>query len=123
MEQESVRTTRPADANVEVARGLLQAYLDQDRARAESLLADELTFTSPQDDHIDRPAYFQRCFPTAARLNRQTLLHAVALDEQDVVIAYEYELQTGERYRNTEIITVRNGKAVQIQVFFGGKVS
>lgn len=27
-------------------------YLSQDRAAAERLLADDLTFTSPQDDHI-----------------------------------------------------------------------
>ena len=50
-------------------------------------------------------------------------MHAAALDEHDVVIAYEYEPQNGERYRNTEIITVLDGKAVQIQVFFGGRIS
>ncbi len=110
------------DGNIEVARSLLQAYLDQDRARAERLLAEDLTFTSPQDDRINRQAYFDRCFPTADRLRSQTLLHAVALDEHNVVIAYEYELQTGERHRNTEIITIRGGKATEIQVFFGGKV-
>ncbi len=112
-----------SDANVEVARSLLQAYIDQDRPRAETLLADELTFTSPQDDHIDRAAYFDRCFPTADHFSSQTLLHAVALDEHDVVIAYEYELHGGERFRNTEIITVSRGQATEIQVFFGGKVS
>ena len=108
------------DANVEVARGLLAAYRDQDRARAETLVADELTFTSPQDDHIDRHAYFEQCFPTADRFTSQTLLYAVALDDDSVLIAYEYALQNGERYRNVEIITVDHGKAVRIQVFFGG---
>lgn len=37
-------------------------------------------------------------------------------------ILYEYELKTGDRYRNTEFITVREGKIVEIQVFFGGIV-
>ena len=35
---------------------------------------------------------------------------------------YEYELRTGTRHRNTELITVRNGKIVEVQVFFGGAV-
>lgn len=118
-----MNTSQDVDANVEVARSLLQAYRDQDRSRAESLLSDELTFTSPQDDHIDRQAYFDQCFPTSSRFASQTLLHAVALDEHDVLIAYEYELHNGERYRNTEIITVSHGRASQIQVFFGGRVS
>jgi hypothetical protein len=33
------------------------------------------------------------------------------------------ELRNGERYRNTEIITVHDGKASEIQVFFGGQVA
>ncbi len=113
----------PNESNVQVARDLLQAYLDQDRTRAEMLLADELTFTSPQDDHIDRRAYLDQCFPTADRLTSQTLMYAAELDEHNVVIAYEYELRTGARHRNVEIITVRDGQAVEIQVFFGGEVT
>jgi hypothetical protein len=107
---------------VAVARKLLKAYVEQDRVEAERLLAGELTFTSPQDDHIDRDAYFERCFPTADRLRSQTLLYDVALDDAHAAIVYEYVLQSGERFRNTEIITVRNDQAIEIQVFFGGVV-
>jgi hypothetical protein len=39
-----------------------------------------------------------------------------------VVVVYEYELQTGERYRNSELLTVRAGRITEIQVFFGGRV-
>jgi len=35
---------------------------------------------------------------------------------------YEYELKTGGRYLNTEFINVRDGKIVESQVFFGGRV-
>jgi hypothetical protein len=35
---------------------------------------------------------------------------------------YEYALTTGERYRNVEYITIRNGQLVETQVFFGGRV-
>lgn len=53
--------------NTDAVRALFNAYRAQDRETAERLLADNLTFTSPQDDHIDRATYFQRCFPTAGR--------------------------------------------------------
>ncbi|GAB3529733.1 hypothetical protein [Arthrobacter monumenti] len=109
-------------SNADTVKALFEAYLDQDRARAEGLVADILVFTSPQDDHIDRDAYFERCFPTAHRLRSQHLLHVVELNASTVFIAYEYELTTGARHRNTEIITIQDGKAIEIQVFFGGPV-
>lgn len=112
----------PAASTVAVARALLQAYRDQDRPRAEALLADRLVFTSPQDDHIDRATYFTRCFPTADRFVEQTVLFAVEAGPEQVVLAYEYALGTGERYRNTEILTVREGRVAEIEVFFGGRV-
>jgi ketosteroid isomerase-like protein len=37
---------------------------------------------------------------------------------------YEYQLrETGERYRNAELLTVREGKIIEAQVFFGGEVA
>jgi ketosteroid isomerase-like protein len=67
-------------------------------------------------------AYFERCFPTADRLNFQKILELVSAGGDDVFILYEYELKTGERYRNTEFITVRDGQLTEVQVFFGGRV-
>jgi hypothetical protein len=79
-------------------------------------------FTSPQDDHIDRAAYFERCFPTSSRMRRQELLHVTPAGGGDVFLLYEYELQSGEVHRNTEVLTVRDGQVVEAQVFFGGRV-
>ncbi|MBC7592849.1 MAG: nuclear transport factor 2 family protein [Kineosporiaceae bacterium] len=109
-------------SNTEVVRASFEAYLAQDRAAADRVLADDLVFTSPQDDHIDKTAYFERCFPTTGRLNSQQIVVLVSAGEDGVFILYEYELKSGDRYRNTEFITVREGKIVEIQVFFGGKV-
>ena len=66
-------------------------------------------------------AYFERCFPTADRFVRQDLLHVVQSDGDDVLVMYEYELETGERHRNVEVITVRGDQIVEVQVFFGGQ--
>lgn len=48
----------------------------------------------------------ERCFPTAGRVRSQTLLHLTEADDRDVVIIYEYELTSGESFRNAELITV-----------------
>jgi ketosteroid isomerase-like protein len=107
----------------QVVRANFAAYLSQDRAACEALLADELTFTSPQDDHIDRQAFLERCFPTADRVSRQELLHVTPADDRDVFVLYEYDLKSGGTHRNAEVITVIDDRIVEIQVFFGGPVS
>ena len=109
-------------SNTEIVRASFDAYLAQDRDTAERLIAQDLVFTSPQDDHIDKAAYLERCFPTADRLVSQEILELVGAGEDGVFILYEYELRTGERHRNAEFITVRGEQLVEIQVFFGGQV-
>lgn len=46
----------------------------------------------------------------------------VPTDGDDVFVLYEYELSTGEVHRNAEVLTVRDGQIVEVQVFFGGRV-
>jgi ketosteroid isomerase-like protein len=109
-------------SKVECVRAIFASYLAQDRDAADRLLADGFVFTSPQDDHIDKVTFFDRCFPTANRLVSQEMLHVVATDGDDVFAMYEYELKTGERHRNVEVLTVRDDRITETQVFFGGRV-
>ena len=53
--------------NTEVVRAAFEAYRAQDAETGAALLADDFVFTSPQDDHIDKAAFMERCFPTADR--------------------------------------------------------
>jgi len=110
----------------DVVRAGLESYAAQDRARSESLIADDFVFTSPQDDHVDRAAFFERCFPTADRMVAQEILAVAPAGAStrgdDIFVLYEYELKAGGRYRNVEVQTVRNGQIVAAQVFFGGQV-
>ncbi|MCB5906264.1 nuclear transport factor 2 family protein [Streptomyces pinistramenti] len=113
-------------SSVDVVRACFAAYLAQDRAAMDRLLAEDFTFTSPQDDHIDKAAFLARCFPTADRLRSQAILEAVPLhgdatEDGDVVVRYAYELKTGARHRNVEVLTVRNGRIAETQVYFGGR--
>ncbi|MFJ2236355.1 nuclear transport factor 2 family protein [Streptomyces sp. NPDC087859] len=105
-----------------VVEAAFRHYRSQDREAAFALYAEDFTFTSPRDDHIDKAAFFERCFPTADRFTEQRLLHVVPADGELVLVHYEYELTTGSRYRNVEAITVRDGLVREVQVFFGGEV-
>jgi ketosteroid isomerase-like protein len=107
----------------DVVRALVQSYLDQDATAADQLLADSFTFTSPQDDHLDKATFFERCFPANTQLDSHRLVDVVPTESDDVFIRYEYEsLQTGQRHSNVEVHTVRDGKVTEIQVFFGGRL-
>jgi ketosteroid isomerase-like protein len=108
-------------SKADTVRAMFDSYLRQDRDLAERLIADTFVFTSPQDDHIDRAAFFERCFPTANRLVRQDLLYVTPTDGDDVFVMYEYELKTGERHRNVELLTVHGEQVTEAQVFFGGR--
>jgi ketosteroid isomerase-like protein len=108
--------------STDIVRALFDAYLAQDRDATDRLIADDFVFTSPQDDHIGKTAYLERCFPTAGRLSSHKVLELAAAGEDGVFILYEYERRTGERYCNTEFITVRDGRLAETQVFFGGQV-
>lgn len=104
-----------------IARAAFAAYRAGDQSAAEPLYAADFAFISPQDDHLDRAAFFQRCFPTAERFAGQRLLGVCALDDQRVLAYYEYELEGGAVFRNVEAITVRQGQIHEVQVFFGGE--
>src|SRR5829696_6455001 len=104
----------------DVVRAAFEAYLAQDLPAERALLADDFRFTSPQDDHIDKAAFLERCFPTADRATSQEVVELVPAGDEGAFLLYEYVLKTGERHRNTEFTTVRDGQAVETLVFFGG---
>ena len=107
-------------ANTETVRQMFEAYLAGDTATAESLLADDYTFTSPQDDRIDKHAFMERCFPTVDRVEWQRIVELAAAGEDGVFMMYEYQLKEGGRHRNTEFTVVRDGRLAETHVFFGG---
>ena len=110
-------------ADTDIVRASFDAYLAQDRDAAGRLLAEDFSFTSPQDDHIGKAAFLERCFPTADRLASQQILEVVSAGRGGVFVLYEYELKSGGRYRNAEFITVRDGQLAETQVFFGGQAA
>ena len=108
-------------SDIDLVRASMAAYTSQDRDAAERIFAPDFRFTSPQDDRIDRIEWFEKCFPTADRFVAHDLLEIVSTPT-GVLSQYEYELQNGERYRNTELAVVRDERIVEVQVFFGGRI-
>ena len=108
----------------ELAKGYYRAYERHDRAFMEEYLAADFTFTSPFDDHIDRAAYFQRCWPKQP-LHQKFDFVAVAQDGNKVVVAYDCTMHRpnsthpAARFRNAELMTFEQGKLKSVEVFFG----
>ena len=107
----------PADP-VAVARAAYNAYVTKDRAAMEALVASDYRFTSPLDNGIDRATYFERCWPNSVQFASCDLVHAVESGER-VFVVYEAEMKSGKRFRNCEVHSVRDGKLVATEVYFG----
>lgn len=52
---------------VAIARASYEAYVAEDRAAIEALIAPDFHFTSPLDNRLDRATYFERSGRTAGR--------------------------------------------------------
>jgi ketosteroid isomerase-like protein len=101
-----------------IARACYQAYAAKDRQAIEALIADDFHFTSPLDNRIDRDTYFARCWPNSAMTSDFEFVHVVANGPR-AFVTYECRWTNGQRFRNTEILTIRDGKIVEAEVYFG----
>ncbi|MEK1886362.1 MAG: nuclear transport factor 2 family protein [Phyllobacterium sp.] len=106
---------------IDIARASYQAYVAKDRAAIEGLFAEDFHFTSPLDNRIDRATYFQRCWPNSESLVAFEFIHLVPHRDK-VLVTYEGHGTDGHRFRNTEILTVRDGKITEAEVYFGWSI-
>lgn len=102
----------------DLVRRLFGAYQSKDREVMEELLSDDFTFTSPYDDHIDRTAYFERCWPNSDRI-RMHHLERIVQDGDEAFVLYDCETVSGDRFRNTERLMFEGGKLKAVEVYFG----
>lgn len=106
---------------IAVARACLQAYVDKDRAAIEKLLDHDYHFTSPIDNALDRATYFEICWPNSAGMARFNYIYEIEHGDCAFIV-YEAETSEGRRFRNCEVHTVRGGKLVATEVYFGWDV-
>ena len=103
---------------ISIAKRVYEAYVTKERDAIEALIADDFHFTSPRDNRLDRATYFSRCWPNSHVTDEFTFVHLVP-DGDHVFVTYDLRMKDGSAFRNTEILTVREGKLVEAQVFFG----
>ena len=96
------------------------AYASKDREAIEVLLADDFHFTSPLDNRIDRKTYFEVCWPGSKRMDGFDI-ERLTVDGDHAFVTYEGRMGK-ERFRNTEVHTVRGGKIAEVEVYFGWNV-
>src|SRR5579859_2464868 len=107
----------PAD----IARAAFLAYAEKDRAALEALIAADFRFTSPLDNGLDRASYFARCWPNSETITGFDFIHVVP-DGERVFLTYEGRSSRGKRFRNTEILTIRDGRIHAVEVYFGWSI-
>jgi len=105
-------------SNAEIARAAYEAYVTKNRAALERLIAPNFHFTSPLDNRIDRATYFARCWPNNERIEGFDFINVVPEGDR-VIVTYEGRSTNGECFRNTEIVHVRDGQIVEVEVYFG----
>lgn len=104
--------------NIDLVKSVLRAYVNDDRDEIERLIADQFSFTSPYDNQIDRTSYMTRCWPNHETTKAIDFIRFFE-DGDEVVTSYEITLVSGRKFRNTEILSVKDGKISAIEVFFG----
>jgi len=101
-----------------IARACLKAYVDRDLAAMERLLDKDFHFTSPLDNELDRATYFKICWPNSAGIVGFNCVHEGEVGDQ-VFIVYEAHTSGGKTFRNSEVYTVKDGKLIATEVYFG----
>ena len=105
----------------EIVKRSYRAYIEKDRPAIERLIAEDFHFTSPLDNRIDRKTYFERCWPNSRWIAGFDFIAVVPNDDRVYVTTVGHS-DSGRNFRNTEVLTIRRGKVVEVEVYFGWNV-
>ncbi len=108
----------PTSSKEKIIRALFAAYLSNDRKAVEAGFADDFRFTSPYDDRIDKPTYFERCWRISDWIERHELERIVVQNDQ-AFVTYNCLAKGGRSFRNTEYFGFEGDKIKSIDVYFG----
>jgi ketosteroid isomerase-like protein len=103
---------------IDTIRAIFAAYLAGDRGYVEDALSDDFRFTSPYDDSIDKPTYFERCWKNSDWIERHEL-ERIFVQGDGAFVTYLCVAKGGKQFRNTEFFTFTGNKVKSIDVYFG----
>jgi ketosteroid isomerase-like protein len=107
-----------SSSKAEIVRKLFAAYLANDRKAVEAAFTDDFRFTSPYDDEIDKPTYFERCWQVADWIELQTL-ERIMVEGEGAFVTYRCVAKGGKSFRNTEFFSFEGDRIRRIDVYFG----
>ena len=105
-------------SRAETARGCYQAYVEGRPDIMAAAITEDFAFSSPQDDHIDRNAYFERCWPENSPFQAIDIEHLV-FDGDVALIGYRAEKLDGSAFRNVELMRFEGDRIAEVTVYFG----
>ncbi|HEY6515711.1 MAG TPA: nuclear transport factor 2 family protein [Steroidobacteraceae bacterium] len=84
-----------------------------------SLLTDDFTFSSPNDDHDSKSVYHSRCWGPNAKLIGHFDLQVIAGNGDDALVMYVLHTKNDKKIENTEYLHIRDGKVASVRCYFG----
>ncbi|HEV2230435.1 MAG TPA: nuclear transport factor 2 family protein [Steroidobacteraceae bacterium] len=88
------------------------------------LLADDFTFTSPNnDDHISKSAFKARCWDTQIAFTERFDLKHVMGAGNEALVMYVGHTTNGKTFRNVEYLRLRGEQLQAIECYFGAQNS
>jgi ketosteroid isomerase-like protein len=108
----------------ETIRKWYAAWEKKDWHPVDILLADDFTFTSPNnDDHISKSAFKARCWDTQIALTERVDLEHVMGTGNEALVMYVGHTTNGRTFRNVEYLRLRGEQLEAIECYFGAQNS
>jgi ketosteroid isomerase-like protein len=106
----------------ELIRTYYSGYEKKDWSLSGGVLADDFTFTSPNDDdHISKSVFIEKCFASQFEFIERFELETVLTRGNEAFVKYLCRTN-GTPFRNVEYFRFAGGKITAIEAYFGGKV-
>ena len=102
----------------DLIRAIFAGYMANNRKLVEDALADDFRFTTPYDDNIDKPTYFERCWNNSDWIERHEL-EKILVEGDEAFVTYRCVSKGGKSFRNTEVLVFDGDKVKRIDVYFG----
>jgi ketosteroid isomerase-like protein len=108
----------------EIIRTYYSGYEKKDWNLTGGVLADNFTFTSPNDDdHISKDVFKKRCFLSQLDFIKRFDLQVILTGGDDAFVKYVGHTTKGTSFTNTEYFRFAGGKVAAIECYFGAKMS
>jgi ketosteroid isomerase-like protein len=112
-----------ASRNEALVRRYYKLWEIKDWAPFDAMLADDFTFSSPQDDRISKAVFKKKCFESQVGFIKSFDLETVMAKGDQVIVEYLLHTQNGKELRNVELHRLHRGKIESIDCYFGGPAS